>query len=175
MVQLQSNFAGTSTHTNSSPAQLFDPSSPVANPTVRRLSLLHDPIIASSPEGDDANRDLKELAMTSIKNIFAAIVFSAGLSVAAQAAETVKPLQGVSFHTETKDAAAYFLADKGTCKIIVTVAEKTAYAPARIEKAVEAHNAALYQVDDGKALEFACQDDAQTMTVNLLTTVAANQ
>jgi hypothetical protein len=113
--------------------------------------------------------------MNSIKNIFAAIVLSTGLSVAAQAAETVKPLQGVSFHTETKDVAAYYLADNGTCRIILTVADKTAYAPARVEKAVEAHKAALYQVGNGKALEFACQDDAQAMTINLLTTVAANQ
>jgi len=112
--------------------------------------------------------------MTSINNILAAIVLSAGLSVAAQAAETVKPQQGISFHTETKDAVAYYLADKGRCKIILTVADKTAYAPTRFEKAVEAHKAALYQVGDGKTLEFACQDNAQAMTINLFTTVAAN-
>jgi hypothetical protein len=112
--------------------------------------------------------------MYAIKNIFAVIVLSAGLSVAAQAAETVKPLQGVSFHTETKDAVAYYLADNGSCKVIVTVAEKTAYAPTRVERAVEAHKSALYQVDDGRALEFACQADAQAMTINLLATVAAN-
>ena len=110
--------------------------------------------------------------MYSIKNIFAAIVLSTGLSVAAQAAETVKPLQGVSFHTETKDAVAYYLADKGACKVVVTFADKTAYAPVRFEKAVEAHKSALYQVDAGKALEFACQPDAQALTINMLATVA---
>ena len=112
--------------------------------------------------------------MHSIKNIFAAIVLSTGLSVAAQAAETVKPLQGISFHTETKDAVAYYLADKGICKVVLTLTDKTAYAPTRLEKAVETHKPALYQVDDGKALEFACQADAQAMTINLVTTVAAN-
>jgi hypothetical protein len=112
--------------------------------------------------------------MYSIKNIIAVIVLSTGLSVAAQAAETVKPLQGVSIHTEMKDAVAYYLADKGTCKVVVTLADKTAYAPTRFEKAVEAHKSALYQVDGGKALEFACLEDAQAMTVNLLATVAAN-
>ena len=112
--------------------------------------------------------------MYSIKNIFAAIVLFAGLSIAAQAAETVKPLQGVSFHTETKDAVAYYLADKGACKVIVTLADKTAYAPTRFEKAVEAHKSALYQVDAGKALEFACLEHAQAMTISLLATVAAN-
>lgn len=112
--------------------------------------------------------------MNSIKNIFAAIVLSTGLSVAAQAAETVKPLQGASFHTETKDAVAYYLADNGACKVVVTLADKTAYAPTRVEKAVEAHKSALYQVDAGKALEFSCLEDAHAMTINLLATVATN-
>lgn len=112
--------------------------------------------------------------MYSIKNIFIAIVLSAGLSVAAQAAETVKPLQGIAFQTDMKDAVAYYLADKGACKVVLTLTDKTAYAPTKFEKAVEAHAAALYQVDDGKALEFACQADAQEMTINLLATVAAN-
>jgi len=115
--------------------------------------------------------------MNSIKNISVAIVLSTGFSLAslaaAQAAETVKPLQGVSIHTEMKDAVAYYLADKGTCKVILTLTDKTAYVPTRFEKAVEAHQSALYQVDDGKALEFACQADAQAMTINLLATVAA--
>ena len=92
-------------------------------------------------------------------------MLSAGLSVATQAAETVKPLQGIAFHTEMKDAVAYYLADNGACKVVLTLTDKTAYAPARFEKAVEAHTAALYQVDDGKALEFACQADAQAMTI----------
>jgi len=115
--------------------------------------------------------------MNSIKNISVAIVLSTGLSLAslaaAQAAETVKPLQGVSIHTEMKDAVAYYLADKGTCKVILTLTDKTAYVPTRFETAVEENKSALYQVDDGKALEFACQADAQAMTINLLATVAA--
>ena len=112
--------------------------------------------------------------MNSIKSTFAAIVLSAGLSVASQAAETVQPQQGISFHTETKDAVAYYLADNGACKVIVTLADKTAYAPTRFQKAVEAHKSALYPVDAGKALEFACLEDAHAMTINLLATVAAN-
>jgi hypothetical protein len=116
----------------------------------------------------------RRIATNSIKNIVAAIVLSTGLSVAAQAAEAVKPLQSISFHTETQDAVAYYLPDQGICRVVLTLTDKTAYAPTRFEKAVEAHKSALYQVDDGKALEFACQADAQAMTINLLTTVAAN-
>jgi hypothetical protein len=30
----------------------------------------------------------------------------------------------------------------------------------------------LHQIDDGKALEFGCQPDAQVLTINMLATVA---
>ena len=111
--------------------------------------------------------------MNSLKTIIIAAALSAlsALSGYAQA-ESVKPLQGVSFHTETKDAVAYYLADKGTCKVALMVTDKTAYAPARFDKVVEPHKSALHQIDDGKVLEFACQADAQAMTINLLTAVA---
>ena len=115
--------------------------------------------------------------MNSIKNIIVAATLSTlslGYLTTAQAAETVKPLQGVSFHTETKDAVAYYLADKGTCKVVLTLTDKSAYAPTRFEQVVDAHKSALHQIDDDKALEFACQADARVMTINMLTTVAAN-
>ena len=108
--------------------------------------------------------------MNSLKTIIIAAALSA-LSGYAQA-ESVKPLQGVSFHTETKDAVAYYLADKGTCKVVLMLTDKTAYAPTRFEEAVEANNSILHQIDDGKALEFGCQADAQAMTINMLATVA---
>ena len=114
--------------------------------------------------------------MNSIKTIIVAATLSTlslGYLTTAQAADTVKPLQGVSFHTETKDAVAYYLADKGTCKVVLMVTDKTAYAPTRFEEAVEAHKSALRQIDDGKALEFACQTDAQAMTIHMVATVAA--
>ena len=92
---------------------------------------------------------------------------------AAQAAETVKPLQGVSVHTETKDVVAYYLADKGTCKVVVMATDKTVYAPTRFEEAVEAQKAILHQIDNVNALEFACQENAQALTINMLATFAA--
>ena len=113
--------------------------------------------------------------MNSIKNIIVAATLSTlslGYLTTAQAAESVKPLQGVSFHTATKDASVYFTADQGTCKVVLTLTDKAAYAPARFEKAVEARESILHQVDDGTALEFACQEHAQAMTINLTSTVA---
>ena len=87
----------------------------------------------------------------------------------------MKPLQGVSFHTETKDAVAYYLADKGTCKVVVTLTDKIVYAPTRFEGVIEARKSILQQIDDGKSLEFACQANAQAMTINMLTTVATGR
>ena len=111
-------------------------------------------------------------------NAIKTLVVAAALSVlgfasgSAQAAETLKPLQGVSFHTETKDAVAYYLADKGTCKVVVTITDKASFAPTRFEEGVEARNSALLQIDEGNSLQFACQGDAQSLTINMLTRVA---
>ena len=66
--------------------------------------------------------------MNTIRTIIVAATLST-LSGYAQAAETVKPLQGVSFHTETKDAVVYYLADKGTCKVVVMSIAKCARLP----------------------------------------------
>jgi hypothetical protein len=117
----------------------------------------------------------QEAAVNSIKNIIVAATlstFSLGYLTSAQAAETVKPLQGVSFHTATKDATAYYLAEKGTCKVIVTITDKVAYAPARFEQPVEPGNPSLHQLDDAKALEFACAPEAKALSINELETVA---
>ena len=111
--------------------------------------------------------------MNPIKTIIVAAAFSLAYLGGAQAAETVKPLQGVSFHAASKDAVAYYLADKGTCKVVVTLTDKTSYAPTRFEEAVAANKSTLHQIDNGKALEFACHADAQAMTINLTTTLAA--
>ena len=109
--------------------------------------------------------------MNSIKTIIAGIALSTGLSIAAHA-ETVKPLQGVSFHTETKDAVAYYLAEKGACKVVVTLTDKTAYAPARFEQDVEPGKPSLHGLDNAKALEFACAPEAKALSINVLDTIA---
>jgi hypothetical protein len=87
----------------------------------------------------------------------------------------VKPLQGISFHTETKDAVAYFTADKGVCKVVLTLTDKIAYAPTRFEEAVEPHKSTLHQIDNGNAMQFACHADAQAMTITMLATVATGR
>ena len=116
--------------------------------------------------------------MNTLKNIIVAATLSTlalGYLTGAQAAETVKPLQGISFHTDTQDAVAYYLADNGTCEVVLMQTDKVAYAPTRFEEAVEAHKSILHQIDNGNAVEFACQADAQAMTINMLATVATGR
>ena len=112
--------------------------------------------------------------MNSIKTIIVAagLSLSLGYVATAQAAETIKPLQGISFHTATKDATAYYLADEGACKVVVTVTDKAVFAPARFEQAVEPSNPSLRQLDDANALEFACVPEARALSINMRTTVA---
>ena len=114
--------------------------------------------------------------MNSIKSIIIAAALFAGYFGTAQAAETIKPLQGISFHTKSTDAVAYFAANKGQCRVVLTVTNASAYAPTRFEEVVKARKSTLYQVDEASALEFTCQAGAQAMTIEtigLLETSAA--
>jgi hypothetical protein len=109
--------------------------------------------------------------MNSIKNITVAIALTV-LSVGyAQGAETVKPLQGVSFHAPSMDAVAYFLSENRTCKFVLTMADTAQ--PTRFEAAILGGESTSYKLTEGRSLEFACQANAQSMTIDLVTTVAA--
>ena len=114
--------------------------------------------------------------MNPIKNIIVATALSAlsvGYLTTAQAAETVKPLQGISFHAGSKDAVAYFLSEGRSCKVVLTMADKDAQ-PTRFEAAITGGESTRYRLAEGKSLEFACQADAHAMTINSEATVAAN-
>jgi hypothetical protein len=115
--------------------------------------------------------------MNSIKNIVVAAALSAltiGCIGTAQAAETVKPLQGVSFHVGSKGAVAYFLIEGRTCKLVLTMADRDAQ-PTRYEAAISGGETTSYELAKGQSLEFACQADAQAVTINSLTTFAAER
>jgi hypothetical protein len=140
----------------------------VTNPTARRLKSLHDPPIASNPDLGMKHWIRRNTAMNSIKTIIVAAALFVGYLGAAQAAETIKPMQGMSFHTRSTDAVAYFTADKGKCSLVLTVTDKFAYAPTRFEEVVKPRRSTLYQVADGTALEFTCRADAQAMTIKTI-------
>ncbi len=115
--------------------------------------------------------------MNSIKTIIAAVAVSAALSFAtgAQANEqTMKPLQGLSFHVGTKHAVGYFLNDSNTCKLVLTLADDTNYAPTRFEASIADGSSTHYELAEGKSLEFGCRDHAQVMKVNALEAIATN-
>jgi hypothetical protein len=113
--------------------------------------------------------------MNTTKNIILAATLSV-LSVAhvgAAQAETLKPLQGVSFHAGSKDAVAYFLSENRTCKFVLTTADKDAQ-PTRFEAAISGGESTSYKLTEGKSLAFACQADAQALTIDWVATVATN-
>jgi hypothetical protein len=110
-----------------------------------------------------------------IKNIVVAAILSVGLIATAQAAEqTIRPLQGVSFHAGTKHAVAYFLSEGRTCNLVVTSIDDANYAPTRREAAVESGTSTTFQLAEGKSLEFGCQSEAHAMTVKSLAAVAGH-
>lgn len=117
--------------------------------------------------------------MNPTKNIIVATTLSAILSVAhlaaaqaADGAQTVKPLQGVSFHSGTKHVVGYFLSDIGGCKLVLTLADDADFAPTRFEAVIEAGKSTRYHLAQGKSLKFACQADGQAMKINPLETFA---
>lgn len=118
--------------------------------------------------------------MTPIKNILVAAILSVGLFGTAQAAEqTMKPLQGVSFHAGTKHAVAYFFDENSRCKLILTVAEEPKgdvpnFEATRLEATIAAGKVTRYKLAEGKSLEFTCQAEAKAMNVQTLETVAGN-
>jgi hypothetical protein len=91
----------------------------------------------------------------------------------AQASEqTMKPLQGWSFHAGAKHAVAYFQTESRNCQLVVTSSDDAGYAPARYEGAVEVGKSTSYQMSEGKQIVFTCY--GQTMIANPIEVSAAN-
>jgi len=112
--------------------------------------------------------------MNSIKTIIIAATLSTLALGAAQAAETIKPVQAASFHNGTKHAVAYFLTHNAGCKLVLTLADDIRYAPVRFEAAI-ADGSSKHYPFAGKSLEFVCHDRGQAMTINTLDAIAAQR
>jgi len=119
--------------------------------------------------------------MTPTKNIIVAATLCAilsfaplGAAQAADGAQTMKPLQGISFHAGSKHAAGYFLSDNSACKLVLTLADEANFAPTRFEVTIEAGRSTRYQLAEGMSLEFGCQAGGQAMDVKSLETTAGN-
>jgi hypothetical protein len=116
----------------------------------------------------------RNTAMNSIKTIIVAATLSTLSLGAAQAAETIKPVQAASFHDGTQHAVAYFLTHNAGCKLVLTLADDVRYAPVRFEAAI-ADGSSKHYPFAGKSLEFACQNQGQAMTINTREAVATNR
>jgi hypothetical protein len=144
----------------------------VRNPTAGWRKTLHDPTIAFDPDYGMNHWIRRNTAMDTIKTIIIAAALSA-LSGYAQAETLLKPLEGLSFRAGSKDAVVYFLSENGTCKFVLTSADKDAQ-PTRIEAAISGGESSRYQLAEGNVLEAVCHADAQAMTVKAQSTYAAN-
>lgn len=110
-------------------------------------------------------------------NMIAKILVAAAASILAagyaQADEqTMKPLQGWSFHSSTKHAVVYFQTGDSNCELVVTSADDAGSALARYEAAVETGKSTSYRMSEGKQIVFTCY--GQTMIANPIEVSAAN-
>ena len=105
-----------------------------------------------------------------------ASIISLQAAGAAQAADfsspvSMKPLSGVSFEAGEKHGVGYFLNENNRCKLVLTIAaepnwdDASSFSATRFEAVISAGKATRYQVSEGKALEFVCQNSARSMTV----------
>jgi hypothetical protein len=94
---------------------------------------------------------------------------------------TMQPMHGASFDIGSKRAVGYFLSKEGTCKLILTLAAEpnwdsdvTTFQATRYEAAIPAGKATRYNSDEGPAFEFACQLNAESMSVTRVDQVAGS-
>ena len=124
--------------------------------------------------------------MNLAKNIIALSILVGSLSIGtgSQAADlssglTMKPLQGVSFNVGSKRAVSYFLREEGQCKLVLTLAdapdwsEPSKFSAVRFEAAVRPGNATHYNSTEGVEIDFACQANAEAMSIRAVEQVAA--
>jgi hypothetical protein len=116
--------------------------------------------------------------MTTSRNFIVAATLAGILSVNAASAETMKPLHAIIIDVGSKHGVGYFLSDNGTCKLVLALAEAlsaddvTNFVETRLAATIDAGKTTRFDTAEGKSLEFACQDAAQTMSVKALEQVA---
>ncbi len=92
---------------------------------------------------------------------------------------TMKPLMAASLDAGAKHVVSYFLASDGQCKLTLMIAERSrdekdesAAQGLRLQVMVAAGKTARLDAGEGKALEFACEEDARAMTATAVDRVA---
>ena len=91
---------------------------------------------------------------------------------------TMKPLHGISFDVGARRAVSYYLNSNGRCALVLTLADAPDWSdPARLvstrfEATISAGETTRFNSNEGKAIEFACEAAAQTMSVNAVEQIA---
>ena len=118
------------------------------------------------------------LTVTAIAGILAA-PGATGLRAAEISSQlSMKPLQGIGFEVEARHAVSYFSANKGTCELVLTLADEPNWddvpklLTTRFEAWIPAGQTTRFKSSPGKSLEFACEAGAQTMSVRALDLLA---
>ncbi len=120
----------------------------------------------------------KAIAATFLSGIFFAN--AAGSAEAADTATklTMKPLHGVSFDVGARRAVSYYLNKNGRCELVLTLADApdwdngARFEATRFEATIGAGETTRYKSNEGNAIEFACEEAAQTMSVNAVEQIA---
>jgi hypothetical protein len=114
--------------------------------------------------------------------LLSGIVLTHG-AVGAQAADTtakltMKPLHGISFDVGARRAVSYYQNSNGRCALVLTIAEApnwdnpARFTSTRFEATLPAGETARYKSDEGKAIDFSCEEAAQTMSVDQIEQIA---
>ena len=124
------------------------------------------------------NTTFSALVLASVVAVSAHLVPAAAGEASTVA--NLKPRQGVSLEVGTKRAVGYFLADSRLCNLTLLVADRLEDgAPAipgaatRLQFEVAAGADVKVETGTGKALVFGCATNAASMSVRVLSQVAA--
>ncbi len=104
----------------------------------------------------------------------------AGLSAAESwSPQTVKPLMALSLYAGPKHIVGYFLSADNRCKLTLMIAERpddeqdsSSTQASRIQVAVDVGTTARVDTEQGKALQFLCEEGAQAMTASSVDRIA---
>ena len=104
----------------------------------------------------------------------------AGLSAAESWSPlTVKPLMALSLYAGPKHIVSYFLSTDNQCKLTPMIAERSddekdssSAQVSRIQVAVDVGATARLDTEQGKALQFLCEEGAQAMTASSVDRIA---
>lgn len=92
-------------------------------------------------------------------------------------ANSLKPLQALTFDAGQKRGVGYFTSATGNCRVVLTVAEAETvvadgFQATRIEISIPETQTARY-VADGQTFAFTCSDHAEELTFKHLSTLAS--